>query len=87
MTDMQNLDIKLNEAERQQAVHDRAMASIRARETRREASGYAVMAAADGYGAALHGGGVFGRVSHGAKLFCILFAFLAPSLLVWRVLL
>lgn len=29
----------------------------------------------------------FGRLSHAALLFCILFAFLAPSLLIWQVLL
>lgn len=29
----------------------------------------------------------FGRASHAALLFCILFAFLVPSLLMWRVVL
>jgi hypothetical protein len=45
------------------------------------------MAAALGYGEGALGKGKFGKISHAAKLFCIGFAFLVPSLLLWRVVL
>jgi hypothetical protein len=45
------------------------------------------MAAVMGYGEASLGEGGFAKVSHAAQLFCIGFAFLAPCLLVWHVLL
>ena len=34
-----------------------------------------------------HRNSAFGKAGHAAKLFCIGFAFLTPSLLVWQVLL
>lgn len=34
-----------------------------------------------------HRASPFGKASHAALLFCILFAFLVPSLLLWRVVL
>jgi hypothetical protein len=46
-----------------------------------------VMASFMGYGESALGNGIFGKVSHGAKLFCILFAMLVPSLLIWQVML
>jgi len=58
-----------------------AMASLQAEARKREAQGYAMIGGAMNYGEAAHGTGVFGKVSHGAKLFCIAFAFLAPNLL------
>lgn len=87
MTNMENLETQLGEKERQQHVYEQALNSINANKTRRSASGYAVMAAAIGYGEGSMGSGKFGKISHAAKLFCIGFAFLVPSLLVWRVLL
>ena len=84
---MENLEKQLNEKERQEMVYQSALAEIRSDETRKSAGGHAVMAAALGYGEAATGTGTFGKVSHAAKLFCIGFAFLVPSLLVWRVLL
>ena len=34
-----------------------------------------------------HRASMFGKASHAALLFCIAFAFLVPSLLIWRVVL
>lgn len=87
MSNMENLDLQLSEKERQNAVYTEALAQKSADDTRRSARGYAVMAAALGYGEGAMGTGIFGKVSHAAKLFCIGFAFLVPSLLIWRVLL
>ncbi|WP_300037080.1 hypothetical protein [uncultured Roseobacter sp.] len=87
MSNMENLDSQLTEKERQAEVNRRAMASVQAQRIRREARGYAVMGSALNYGEGAMGGGAFGKISHGAKLFCILFAMLVPSLLIWRVLL
>lgn len=87
MTNMENLDNQLNEQERQRLVHEAALQKLKHSQTRRLANGHAVMAAALNYGEGALGGGVFGKVSHAAKLFCIGFAFLVPSLLVWQVLL
>lgn len=87
MSNMENLETQLSEKERQRLVNETAIKSIKADETRKLASGYAVMAGAVGYGEGATSNGTFGKISHGAKLFCIGFAFLVPSLLVWRVLL
>ena len=87
MSNMENLDTQLSEKERQQKVYERSVKSLNAEKNKTEASGYAVMSAALGYGEGALGTGTFGKVSHYAKLFCIGFAFLVPSLLVWRVLL
>ncbi|MEM1351670.1 MAG: hypothetical protein AAGF27_04965 [Pseudomonadota bacterium] len=87
MTNMENLDMQLSEKGRQQEAYNRAVRSIKAGALRRSAGGYAVMSAALGYGEGALGNGTFGMVSHYAKLFCIGFAMLVPSLLVWHVLL
>lgn len=87
MSDMENLESKLSEQERQARVHTAALASISSERKKREAGGYAVIAGALGYGKGALGSGAFGKISHVAKLFCILFAMLAPSLLIWRVVL
>ncbi|WP_298844137.1 hypothetical protein [uncultured Roseobacter sp.] len=87
MSNMENLESQLTEKERQARVNRRALESIEAGKVRESARGYAVISSAVGYGEGALGNGVFGRVSHGAKLFCILFAMIVPSLLVWRVLL
>ncbi|WP_299967812.1 hypothetical protein [uncultured Roseobacter sp.] len=87
MSNMENLESQLTEQERQSKINGDALASVLATGRRREARGYAMMSAALGYGEGALGTGVFGKISHLAKLFCIGFAFLAPSLLVWYVLL
>jgi hypothetical protein len=84
---MESLEKQLTEKERQEAVNKAALRSMAIEETRRKASGYAVMAGVIGYGEGALGKGTFGKISHFAKLFCIGFAFLVPSLLIWRVLL
>lgn len=76
-----------DEAVRQAAVREAAMASIRRKELAQMAGGHAVMAGLMGFGEAAHGKGMFARIVHGAKLFCIAFAFLTPNYLVWHVLL
>lgn len=87
MSNMESLESQLTEKERQARVNAQALASISSVTRKREAVGYAVMAGALGYGDGAMGSGAFGKISHAAKLFCILFAMLAPSLLIWRVLL
>ncbi|MCV3271473.1 hypothetical protein [Roseobacter sinensis] len=87
MSNMENLEHQLSERERQSEVNARALSAIESQSIRQEARGYAVMASFLGYGEGALGTGTFGKISHWAKLFCIGFAFLVPSLLVWRVLL
>lgn len=87
MSNMENLDMALTEQERQTAVYTKALASIEARSRKSEARGYGVMSGALSYGEGALGNGLFGKISHGARLFCILFGMLAPSLLVWTYLL
>lgn len=87
MSKMENLETDLSEKERQSIVNARALQSIRQSNIKREAQGYAVLSGALGYGEGALGQGMFGKISHAAKLFCIGFAFLAPSLLIWHVLL
>ncbi|MEP3945674.1 hypothetical protein [Ascidiaceihabitans sp.] len=87
MSNMENLDNKLSEAERQSVVYETAMASIAAKNRAAPAGGHAIMAAAMGYGESASDGLVMSKMAHGAKLFCILFAMLAPSLLIWKVML
>lgn len=87
MSNMESLESQLSEKERQAQMNEQALASIQTEKSKREAGGYAVMAAFLGYGEGALGKGAFGKISHAAKLFCIAFAFLAPSLLIWRVLL
>lgn len=87
MTNMENLQPQLEEQTRQDAVYDAAMRSIQAAKRDAERNGYAVMSAAMGYGEGAIGTGIFGKISHGAQLFCIAFAFATPPLLVWYVLL
>ncbi len=87
MSNMENLDMALTEQERQTAVYTKALASIEARRRKSEAQGYGLMSGALGYGEGALGTGLFSKISHGAKLFCILFGMLAPSALVWMYLL
>ncbi len=87
MSNMENLETQLTEKERQQKVYESSLKSIGMDKTRREARGYAVMSSALGYGEGALGNGTFGKISHFAKLFCIGFAFLVPSLLIWHVVL
>lgn len=87
MTNMENLETQLSEKERQQAVYEQALKSLKKSQSLRAASGYAVMSAALSYGEGSMGNGAFGKISHYAKLLCILFAFLIPSVLIWHVVL
>jgi hypothetical protein len=81
---MENMDKQLAEHERREAVYIAAMAQIKAEQLKREAQGYMMIGGAMAYGEGALGTGLFGKVSHGAKLFCILFGMLAPSLLLWK---
>ncbi|MEO0938337.1 MAG: hypothetical protein AAFY38_09295 [Pseudomonadota bacterium] len=83
MTNMEDMQTKLTEAERQQRVYDAAMASLNAEKTARERNGYVLMSSFMGYGEAATGNGIFGKVSELAKVFCIAFACAVPPLLVW----
>lgn len=87
MSQMEDLQPQLDEHARREARFADAVASMKVVETRKAARGHAVMAMAMGYGNGALGTGTFGRISHYAKLFCIGFAMLAPSLLIWQVLL
>jgi len=62
-----------------------AMESIRAERLRQEASGYAWMSAAMGYGEAAEGPSRFGKIARGSKWFVIWFAMVLPCLLVIHV--
>lgn len=62
-------------------VTEQAMASLKMDAIKRERNGYAVIGGAMNYGESSLGDGLFGKISHGAKLFCIAFALLAPNLL------
>ena len=87
MSRMEDLQPEIDEINRRDSVFQEAMRSIEGKNTRDAARGHAMMAAILGYGSSAEGDGTFGKISHFAKLFCIGFAMLVPSLLVWRVLL
>ncbi|MEP2641277.1 hypothetical protein [Roseobacter sp.] len=87
MSNMESLEGQLTEQERRARVTQTALTSIHGQDRSQEAAGYALMAAFAGYGDGALGSGGFGKVSHAAKLFCILFAMLVPSLLIWQVML
>ncbi len=87
MSNMESLEMQLNEKARQEETFQDALRQIELGKLRQQARGHAVMSSALGYGESALGGGKLAKFSHGAKLFCIGFAFLVPSLLVWRVLL
>ena len=87
MTRMENLQPNLDEQERMDARYQAAMASINRSKMEREKSGYVVMSAAMNYGEGALGDGLFGKVSHAAKLFMIAFACALPVVLVWACLL
>jgi len=87
MTNMENLQPKLDEQARQDQAYETAMRSIQAANRNTERQGYAIIAGVMGYGEGALGTGIFGRISHAAQLFCIAFACAAPPLLVWYVLL
>lgn len=86
MTNMEDMNKKLTEAERQQMVYDRAMASLKAEDDRRVQQGYAMMATATGYGDGRLDRGVSGAVVHVARLFVIGFLCAVPPFLAWYVL-
>ncbi len=87
MTRMENLQPDLDEQARQDAVYEAAMSSINATRRDTERNGYMVIGGAMSYGEGALGNGLFGKISHAAKLFCIAFACAVPPFLVWHVLL
>ncbi len=87
MTRMEDLQPNLDEQARQDAVYQAAMQSMQQKQREQERQGYVVMSAAMNWGEGSLGDGVFGKVSHAAKLFMITFACVTPPLLVWVVLL
>ncbi|WP_208353928.1 hypothetical protein [Pseudaestuariivita rosea] len=82
MSNMKNMQNQLDEQQRQDAVYEAAMASVRRSQRAREAGGYAVMSAAMGYGESAMGKGWFSKINHAAKLFCIAAAFIIPNALI-----
>lgn len=87
MSRMKNRQPDLIEQARFDARYQAAMASLNAKRRVQERNGYAVMAAAMSYGEASLGNGRFAKITHAAKLGCILFAFATPPALVWHLLL
>lgn len=87
MTRMEDLQPDLDEQARQDAVYQAAMTSINASKREVERKGYVVIGGAMAYGEGALGDGLFGKISHAAKLFIIAFACALPPLLVWYVLL
>lgn len=87
MTRMENLQPDLDEQARQDAVYQAAMSSINAARRETERQGYIVIGGAMTYGEGALGNGLFGKVSHAAKLFMIAFACALPPFMVWYVLL
>ena len=83
MTRMEDLQPNLDEQQRMDARYQAAMASIQREKIAREKSGYVVMSAAMNYGEGALGDGLFGKVSHAAKLFMIAFACALPVVFVW----
>ncbi|MGG7643727.1 hypothetical protein ACQ5SP_02815 [Rhodovulum sp. YNF3179] len=78
---------QLAEAQRQKEVYERAKAGLELERRKKEAAGYAVMAAAFALGPASKGKGLLGRMVYWSQIGCILFAGFAPNYLVWRLLL
>ena len=76
-----------DEALRQQQVYERAMASIALERRKKEAAGYAIMAAASSFEPATRGEGWLGKAVFWSKIGCITFACVVPNYLVWRFLL
>jgi hypothetical protein len=81
MSNMENLDAKLNEKERQRRVYETAMRKLDRRNKLREGEGLTLIYAWDAFGQRTKGKTFIGRLCHAAELFCIGFAFLAPVLL------
>ena len=84
MNDMQSLDRQLAEKERQQAEYDRAMERLNYHRGLREGEGLTLMFAWSEFGEQLKGKSMFARGARLAEMFCITFAFLAPSLLLLK---
>lgn len=87
MSNMESLDRQLSEKEQQEATYENAMRLINLKDRSREGNGEKIMSAVMGFGEGALGGGKLSKANHVAKLFCIGFTFLLPSLLVWDVLL
>ena len=80
-------DRRTAEALRQQDVYEKAMASIALEQRKKEAMGYAVMAAASSFEPATRGEGWLGKAVFWSKIGCITFVCVVPNYLVWRLLL
>ena len=76
-------DPRTEEALRQQRVYERAMASLAQEKRRKEAAGYAVMAAVSSFEPAATGKGKLGRAANIAKIGCMLGAGLIPNYFFW----
>ena len=72
------LDPRAKEALRQRQIYENAMASIKAKQRRQEAAGYAVMATFSALETASTGNGWLRYATLIAKVGCGLFAVLAP---------
>ncbi|NNK77394.1 MAG: hypothetical protein HKP40_01650 [Litoreibacter sp.] len=59
----------------------KALASIEAKNRQREAASYSVIGGAMAYGSGSLGTGLFGKISSGAKWFCIWFAMILPVIM------
>lgn len=81
MSNMEDLDAKLAEKERQQRVYEKAMASLEHQRLSREGEGLTLMFAWDAMGQELKDNNAFNAMGKAAEMFCIGFAFLAPVLL------
>jgi hypothetical protein len=75
------------EAMRQREVTEAAMKSLEWEARRRDAAGYAVMAAVMSLEDAADKSTGLGKVAHFAQLACILFAFATPCYLFWSLVL
>lgn len=82
MTNMESLDAQLAEKERQQAVYEKAMASLKQQNLDEEGAGLALMFGWDEFGGQTKLG-VGAKAAKAAEFFCIGFAFFAPVLLFW----
>ena len=81
------LDRRSAEALRQQAVYERAMASIQRERRAQEAMGYAIMASVSTFESATDRTSWLGRAAHFAKLALIVFAGVLPNYLFWSLVL
>lgn len=87
MTDMQNMNAQLSEKERQQKVYEAAMASLHRAEDARIRAGAQVIGLYGPGDNMPHSETRMAKAADVANKFLILFACLAPSLLLWHTML